>query len=68
MEMILNLLMAALMGVLIPFINDETGARSGHWFQCDDHGNDRYWRILYLFGVGNAVFDLSFMGETPIYK
>jgi magnesium transporter len=48
--MTLNLLLAALMGVLIP-MTLAAWARPGHGRQRDDHGHDRQRWLLHLPGL-----------------
>ena len=50
LAMVLNLLVASMMGVIIPD-DDQTGARPRGGVERDDYRHHRYRRFLYFLGL-----------------
>ncbi|STU93719.1 magnesium transporter [Klebsiella pneumoniae subsp. ozaenae] len=59
LAMMLNLLMAAMMGVIIPMVMVKLGRDPGGRLQRDDHRHHRHRRLLYFSGSGDAVSDVA---------
>lgn len=65
LAMLLNLLLAALMGVLIPLLMIRNRPRSGGRLERDDYRHYRYRRFFYFSRPGDAV---SYSLTRPVYR